>query len=323
MSAVQDVRTLIERGFVSTAFQPIVNLNTGRVMGYEALLRGPATTVLANPGVVFGSRTALPEEVITELDTACVAAALRGGRLLVPFGLLFINLHISTLLRLNMLQDHFLKLMESSGIPPEAVIIEISERSTTAAPRAMSRILRAVRKRGFRFALDDFGTAWSGLHHLLWFEPEFVKMDRPFIQGLDRSARKQALVSQVGTLTRRLGGEVIAEGVETNAELLTLMALDVPLAQGFHFGYPRGALYWTADRETRASYKQFFTSETPLQIQTLAEGKQVQVLPNMGRRASSQEGSGLRGRRDRQADPPWRKEVVHGGQESISGAEKV
>jgi EAL domain-containing protein (putative c-di-GMP-specific phosphodiesterase class I) len=287
VSAEQNVRTLIERGFVSTAFQPIVNLNTGRVVGYEALLRGPAGTILAKPGVVFGPQTALPEEAITELDVACVAAALRGGRLLVPFGLLFINLHISTLLRMNKLEDHFQRLMESSRIPPEAVVIEISERSTTAAPRAMSRILRAARKRGYRFALDDFGTAWSGLQHLLWFEPEYVKMDRAFVQGIDRSARKQALVSQIGALTKRLGSEVIAEGVETNAELLTLMALDVPLAQGFHFGHPRGALYWTADRETRANYKQYFSSSVPLHTSTLEGGKRVQSLPLPSRRTEA------------------------------------
>jgi EAL domain-containing protein (putative c-di-GMP-specific phosphodiesterase class I) len=279
VSAEESVRSLIERGFVSTAFQPIVNLNTGRVVGYEALLRGPAPSILARPGVVFGPRTGLPEEVLTDLDVACVAAALRGGRLLVPFGLLFINLHISTLLQMKRLEGHFQKLMESSGIPPQAVVIEISERSTTAAPRAMSRILNAVRKRGFRFALDDFGTAWSGLHHLLWFEPEFLKMDRAFVKGIDRSARKQSLVSHVGTLARRLGSDLIAEGVETNAELLTLMALDIPMAQGFHFGKPQGALYWTADREMRAAYRPFFSAEVPLKVTTTEEGKRVQSMP--------------------------------------------
>ena len=137
------------QGFVSTAFQPIVHLHTGKVVGYEALLRGPAGSALACPGRIFGTNSPISPGLIQRLDAACVAAALRSGRLLVPMGLLFINVHLHTLLHMRDLQTSYLRLMESSGIPPEAVVIEISERSRSATPRALSRILRDMRKRGF------------------------------------------------------------------------------------------------------------------------------------------------------------------------------
>lgn len=285
MNVQEEVRDLLRRGFVTTAFQPIVQLNTGRVVGYESLLRGPAGSPLANPGYIFGPTSPLSSSLIMDLDAACIAAALRAGRLLVPFGQLFINLHISTLVHMRQMQDHFQKLMESSGIPPEAVVIEISERSTTSTPRALSRVLRTLRKMGYQFALDDFGTAYSGLQHLLWFEPEFIKVDRAFCMGIHRSARKQALMASIASLSKKLGSDVIVEGVESTPELLTLMALDIPMAQGFHFGKPQGALFWTAETELNSVYKQWFRSSVDLEDQPAppriaSPDKAVVPMPN-------------------------------------------
>lgn len=262
MSPEDQVTQLIHRGFVSTAFQPIVELHSGRTVGYEALLRGPAGTALACPGRIFGADSPISFELIQKLDAACVAAALRSGRLLVPMGLLFVNVHIHTLLHMRDLQTSYLRLMESSGIPPEAVVIEISERSHSETPRALSRILKAMRKRGFRFALDDFGAAYSGLQHLLWFEPEFVKLDRAFALGIQRSARKQTLVAGAATMARKLGSKVIVEGVENSTELLTLMSLDVPMAQGYHFGRPKAATFWASQESSANPFRPWFSSDS-------------------------------------------------------------
>jgi EAL domain-containing protein (putative c-di-GMP-specific phosphodiesterase class I) len=180
-------------------------------------------------------------------------------------GLLFINVHLHTLLHMRDLQTSYLRLMESSGIPPEAVVIEISERSRSETPRALSRILRGMRRRGFRFALDDFGAAYSGLQHLLWFEPEFVKLDRAFALGIDRSARKQTLVAGAVTMARKLGSQVIVEGVENSTELLTLMSLDVPMAQGFHFGRPKAAAFWASHGATSNAFSPWFSSDAGLE----------------------------------------------------------
>lgn len=260
MSPENEVRDLIKRGFVSTAYQPIIQLHTGAIIGYEALLRGPAESALASPGHIFGSNSPISQDLILELDASCVAAALRSGRLLVPLGLLFVNVHIHTLLRMRFLMDRYLRLMESSGIPPEAVVIEISERSPTSTPRALAKILGGLRRRGFRFALDDFGAAYSGMEHLLWFEPEFVKLDRAFALGIQRSARKQTLVSGVAAMAKKLGSQVIVEGVETSAELLTLMALDIPMAQGYHFGRPKAAMFWVSHGQICNPFRPYFSA---------------------------------------------------------------
>jgi EAL domain-containing protein (putative c-di-GMP-specific phosphodiesterase class I) len=278
MTPDSEVRDLLLRGFVSTAFQPIIHLNSGKVVGYESLMRGPADTILSNPGYVFGPTSQVSTHLIRELDVACVAASFRSGRLLVPFGQLFVNIHISTLMHISQWQDHFRKLLDTSGIPPQAVVIEISERSTTHRPRVLSRILRLLRREGFRFALDDFGLAYSGLQHLYWLEPEYVKLDRAFILGIQRSARKQALVASVTAMCQKLGSQVIAEGVENTEELLTLMALDIPMAQGFHFGRPQAALFWTSERATNTILKPWYKAsrllnpeETPRDEETLSD----------------------------------------------------
>jgi EAL domain-containing protein (putative c-di-GMP-specific phosphodiesterase class I) len=253
----------MDRGFITAAFQPIVQLESRQVVGYEALMRGPAGTILSSPGQVFGPASGIPPEVIWDLDAACVAAAVRSGHLLIPSGLLFVNLHISTFLHLRTKQAYYQKLMESSGIPPEAVVIEISERATTQNPRALSRMIRTLRKMRFRFALDDFGTAYSGLHHLLWFEPEYIKIDRAFVMGIHRSARKQTIVSSAANLAAKLGSVVIAEGVEQEPEMRTLMELDIPMAQGFHFGRPAAAHAWARESPSSEAFKAWFTGPAP------------------------------------------------------------
>ncbi len=258
MTTEEQVRQLLKHGYISTAYQPIVNLENGGIVGYEALMRGPKDTPLSHPGWIFGPSSRVSDGLIQDLDAACIAASLRSGHMLVPAGDLFINVHISTLLHLRKMQSLFENLLDSSGIPPEAVVIEISERTKAPNPRALSRILRTLRRRGFRFALDDFGQAFSGLQHLLWFEPEFIKIDRAFVLGIQRSARKQALVAGVATMAQKLGGQVVAEGVETSEELLTLMALDVPMAQGYHFGRPQSALFWTAEGKVKAIFRPWF-----------------------------------------------------------------
>lgn len=258
MTPEAQIKQLLDRGFITAAFQPIVHLFTGQVLGYEALMRGPAKTILSSPSQVFGPTSGIPAEVVRDLDAACAAAAVRSGHLLIPNGLLFINIHINTILRLGKMQEYYQRLMESSGISPNALVIEISERATTQNPRALSRVIRTLKKMEFRFALDDFGTAYSGLQHLLWFEPEYIKIDRAFVMGIHRSSRKQAIVSSVLGLATKLGSLVIAEGVETASEMRTLKELGVRLAQGYHFGRPEAAHVWVERPKTSGGFKAWF-----------------------------------------------------------------
>lgn len=258
MSINKSVVELIERGYVGSAFQPIVDLDSGRMMGYEALLRGPKGTPLARPDLIFGPRSKLVPDTLHKLDAACVAAALRSGRMLVPHGLLFVNVHMSTLLGDRKLKDHFLKLLESSNIAPNTVVIELSERTSDCHTRTVSRIINDIKKLGFRFALDDFGTAYAWLENLYRFEPSYVKLDRGLIKDIHLSHRKQDLVLSVKEMCEKLGSEVIAEGIEVLDELVTVMTLNIPYGQGFHFGLPMGAMFWISERAVKTVYKPWF-----------------------------------------------------------------
>ncbi len=263
MTIDERIADLIKRGFVSSAFQPIVDLENSRIIGYEALMRGPKGTPLAKPGLIFGPRSRLSSAMTMHLDAACIAAALRSGHLLVPYAKLFINVHITTLMAMERFRDRFMRLLESSGVSPSSVVIEISERTSDPHLRVVSRILERIRREGVRFALDDFGIAYSGLQHLYRFEPEYVKLDMSLIRGIHESRRKQVLVEATTRMCERLGSEVIAEGVESTDEIAELMAINVPFVQGFHFGRPRGALFWTSERATARVHKPWFSADGP------------------------------------------------------------
>ncbi len=243
------VRELVQRGFISMVFQPIVDLNSGRISGFEALLRGPAGTPLSRPGRVFGDKSPLSRSVLRELDEACFSAALRSGRLLAERGLLFINLRLDTILHLPETWPGFEALLRSSGVPQAALVVEISERGTVSEPEAAFAAIRGLRAKGVKFALDDFGSAYSGLQHLLWFKPDYIKLDRFLVDGLHSCAERRCIVAHSARLAEELGARVVAEGVEEQRDLLALMELGIPYAQGYHLGRPSAASFWCDDLE--------------------------------------------------------------------------
>lgn len=121
---------------------------------------------------------------------------------------------------------------------PENVVIELSERYPMDNAEVLKARLIALKKRGFRVAIDDLGTGYSGLK--LWSEiqPDFVKIDRHFVRDVDRDLVKKEFVRSVINLCERLGCRLIAEGVETVAELTLLRSMGIHLIQGFLLGRP-------------------------------------------------------------------------------------
>ena len=167
------------------AFQPIVETRTSRNIGYEALLRGPKGTPLARPGLLFGKPETLSGEVLRQLDLACVESALRSGRPLPKDTKLFINVHGGTT---YMDGQELFSLMDTLEVDPTRVVLEVSETIDAAHVKAIGKFLVPFRKRGVQVALDDVGVRYAWLHHLLYLEPEYFKIDRAFVKNVHRIA---------------------------------------------------------------------------------------------------------------------------------------
>jgi EAL domain-containing protein (putative c-di-GMP-specific phosphodiesterase class I) len=118
------------------------------------------------------------------------------------------------------------------------VVLEVTERAPVSELPEVRDRTAALRKRGFRFAIDDLGGGYAGLSSLALMDPEFVKIDQALVRGIDTEPVKAKIVGSLVTLTRQLGIGCIVEGVETEAERDTLAALGADLMQGFLFGRP-------------------------------------------------------------------------------------
>lgn len=236
--------SLLDNGFYSTAFQPIVETETGDAIGFESLLRGPEGSLLSEPGRIFNERGLLSEDWRGRIDYASIQAAVRTGKHLPGHALIFINIMGTTMLRLTGELDCFLELLADVSIEPSRIVLEVSENTGSEAADMIAAMLHRLRSAGIRVALDDIGVRSPYLYHLLCLEPEFIKLDRLFVQGIDRDKRKQDLVQSMAGMAETMGARLIAEGIESNEEFTAIRALEVPLTQGYFLGSPKPARQW-------------------------------------------------------------------------------
>jgi diguanylate cyclase (GGDEF)-like protein len=227
--AQESLERLIAGDGISVAVQPIVSVANGTVHAYEALARftsGP----ISDPLHWF----ALADELgmRDELELACLAAALRvfSQR---PDGVgLTINLSGQLLLdpRVSAQLD---------ALPTLAgLILELTENSVIRDDDGVGAAISRLRARGARFAIDDVGAGYSGLRQITVLHPEYLKLDRSLVTGVDRDRDRAALVGAMVSWGLATGGHLVAEGVETEAELDVLVSVGVPLVQGYYFARP-------------------------------------------------------------------------------------
>ncbi len=124
------------------------------------------------------------------------------------------------------------------GFPHRQIMFEFTENERSRDIEHLKRIVAAYRRQGFLTALDDFGAGFAGLSLLANFQPDLIKIDMDVLRGLDADARRRTIVAGIVGIARSLGIAVLAEGIETAAELETVRSLGVSLVQGYHFARP-------------------------------------------------------------------------------------
>lgn len=218
-------------------FQPILDLSSGLPIGYEILSRGAAP--FGAPEAMF--RVARELDLLWDLERACRAAAMRRISELPPHlrgSRFFLNVSPQVLSDSRFEQGFTLGVLRDLGLDQDSVVIEITEHETIHDYARFEALIRHYVGQGFRISLDDFGSGHSSLVTLVRCVPHFLKLDQEIVHQVERTPYKQQLVKALVAFSTSVGAKLIAEGVETWAELETLVTLGVRHAQGFLLARP-------------------------------------------------------------------------------------
>jgi len=227
---------IIENEKLKSLFQPIVCIASQSIFSFEALIRGPSDSPLHNPFNLFNY--AEQHDLSVSLEHACRKVSIREYAALNLPHKLFLNVSPHVLLHPDFKSGETLRFLEGMGVPPKSVVIEITEQQAIDDYSLMRAAVEHYRAMGFQIALDDLGAGYSSLR--VWTElmPDFVKIDRHFIQDIDKDPVKLNFVRSIQSMAIASNCQVIAEGIETEAEFLAIDSLGIAFAQGYYFARP-------------------------------------------------------------------------------------
>mgnify|MGYP000894744392 FL=1 len=217
----QILEDIIRTENIRTVFQPIVSLLNGDILGYEALSRGPAGSPLERPDMMF--KAAEEHNMIWELEYLCRLKALEKAKNIVPSKMLFINVDPKIINDEKFKSGFTKEFIEKSGINAANIIFEITERTCIEDYKTFKKSIDNYINQGFRIAIDDTGSGYSGLKMLAETHPHYIKLDMDLIRNIDKKALNQALVKALLEFANSSNMKIIAEGIETPDELNTFL----------------------------------------------------------------------------------------------------
>jgi len=229
---------ILQPGGIRPVYQPVVRANSGSVQthGLECLSRGPIGSNFESADVLFDYVRLKREESL--VDRACISVALQGARLLPSDLRLGINVHASTLGRDHGFLKFLRKATDAAQVDPKRLIIEIVEHAPPWDGVSFLSALAQIRALGAEIAVDDVGLGQSNFKMLLDVNPDYLKLDRYFVDGCAADPRRRSVISAIQQLATDSDAEIIAEGVEKAEDSRMLQSLGVTLMQGFMFSEP-------------------------------------------------------------------------------------
>lgn len=239
-SKIKQLKQIIEKRDIRTVFQPIVNLKNGDIFGYEALSRGPADTIFENPVTLFNY--ANEQNVLFKLEKIARENALQSARSVDRSLKIFINVDPHVIYDKTFRSGVTRNYLREMAFNENNIVIELTERTFIEDFKAFKMSLDHYREQGFNIAIDDTGAGYSGLQSIVSIPFDYIKIDRSLISGIDTDPVKQALLEAFIKFTKRINSKIIAEGIETRAELDFLIGLEVDYGQGFVISRPQKKL---------------------------------------------------------------------------------
>ena len=225
---------LLARADLRIVFQPIIATDSGRLIGAEALSRfepfHPAD-LPDPPDLVFADAATVGLGV--ELELLAVRCALAAAQALPDD--LYVSLNVSPA---ALLTPELTDCLLDAALPMDRIVLEITEHVSVPDYDLLARRAHELRGLGARIAVDDAGAGFASFRHILRLGPEYIKLDRTLIEDISEDPARRALAAAVVLFAFEMGSEVVAEGVETLAELRTAQTLGIDAVQGFLLGRP-------------------------------------------------------------------------------------
>ncbi|WP_137896541.1 EAL domain-containing protein [Ramlibacter sp. 2FC] len=222
------LRTVLSERLFGIVYQPIFDIVRHRVVGHEALTRFSAEPV-RTPDRWFAEAAEVGQ--LERLELAVIEAALKGLEHFPPDAYLALNISPETIL-----DGEMARVLE--GWPLQRLVLEVTEHASVADYGRMAATLAPWRRAGLRLAVDDAGAGYSSFRHILKLKPDVIKLDSSLIRDIDRDQDSRALAAALIRFAQETGSQIVAEGVETEAELEMLRRLKVDNAQGYLLGRP-------------------------------------------------------------------------------------
>ncbi len=236
-----DIRKGLEQGEFKVFYQPIVSLQNGRIVGFEALSRWQRPTGLVPPSefITVADESGLIIAMNRQLMQDCARQLKIWHEQFPADPPLYISVNVtSKQFAQPTLAAEIAQMLEKAGVATKYFQIEITETITMTDPAHAEALLAEFRKLGFRISIDDFGTGYSSLSRLQRFPADSLKIDRAFISKMDTDAESEEIVKLIVTLGHTLGMKVVGEGTETEDHVNRLKAMNCELAQGYFFSKP-------------------------------------------------------------------------------------
>ncbi len=235
-----EIHRIIEQRDIQTFYQPIVKLDRGDIIGYEALSRGPSSSILHNPLDLLSA--AESNDMIWELELLFRSLAIERANGLSDNQFLFLNVDPNIIRDPKFEKGLTRDYLDKFGVSPDKIIFEITERTAIEDYDTFKEILNYYTNQGYKIAIDDVGAGYSGMNTIVETKPDFIKIDMNIIRNIHEDSFKQAIVKSFIQLGSNTNIRIIAEGIETKEELRTLIRLGVYAGQGFYFQRPAAKL---------------------------------------------------------------------------------
>ncbi len=230
------LKQIIDAGDVRTLVHPIVDLSSMRVVAYEALSRGPAGSEFEHPDKLF--KVAYDADLVMRLERLCRKRAIEAAASMPEGRKLFLNVEPEAVADPELRDIVTNTLLEDSPVEPDRIVLELTERAAISDFVAFRATLELLRALGFSISVDDAGAGYASLQCLAEVRPEWLKVDLSLVRGCDGDEVRRSLITSLVTFAQSAGVNLIAEGIETEAELDMVRRLGVKFGQGFYFGKP-------------------------------------------------------------------------------------
>jgi EAL domain-containing protein (putative c-di-GMP-specific phosphodiesterase class I)/GGDEF domain-containing protein len=227
---------ILDERLLEAHFQPILDLRDGSVLGFEGLIRGPANSPLHLPVDLF--RAAVKHGLVLRLERLCRLTVVQAFAQLKLPQRLFLNVRPQCLALPGVGTTATRELLRQLQIEPERIVIELTEHLPMFDFASVRTALTGYRSLGFQVAIDDLGEGFANFRMWSELRPQYVKADMHFVQGIDRDPLKLQFLKSIQQIARTSGSLIIAEGIETAAELEVVRDLDIPYGQGYFIARP-------------------------------------------------------------------------------------